>query len=190
MSCLEIMTMAVALGTDAFSVAVVVGVQQYNILTIIRISGIIGLFHIIMPVIGLYGGTFIKDLINHFSLYNGDLEQLFNLIGAGLLLLIGFYMIIENWLTDEEEISSFRAEGWGLIVLASSVSIDALSIGVSLGMLDFQLINIFVFGIVAALMMCTGLLIGSKIGHWLGDSAQIWGGLCLVYLGFHFMGLI
>ena len=189
MSIIEILTMAVALGTDAFSVAVVIGVKQYNFLSILRISGIIGLFHIIMPVVGLYGGSFIKYLIHHFSLYNGNVERLFDLIGAGLLLLIGLYMIIENWL-DDQEICNFKAEGWGLFLLASSVSIDALSVGVSLGMLDFQVFNIFVFGIVAALMMSAGLLIGSRIGNWLGDGAQIWGGLTLIYLGFHFMGLI
>jgi putative Mn2+ efflux pump MntP len=75
-------------------------------------------------------------------------------------------------------------------MLASSVSIDAFSVGVGLGMLDFQIMNLFVFGLIAAVMMGSGLLLGSRLGNWLGDSAQVWGGLILVYLGFHFMGLI
>ena len=143
-----------------------------------------------MPLFGLYGGNFVKNIIEQYILTNTNLDYIFDLIGAGILMLIGMYMIVENYLESEEEICKFNLEGWGLLVLAVSVSIDAFSVGISLGMMEFTLSLILIFGIVAGIMMSSGLFLGSKIGHWLGEDAQIWGGLALIYLGVHFSGLI
>lgn len=183
--------MAIALGTDAFSVAMVVGMRQFSAIQIIQISNIIGVFHIFMPLLGFYGGNFLKSLIVKYFALNTGLNNVFNLIGAGLLMLIGFYMIMENNVQDEgEEKRNFELKGWGLIVLAISVSIDSLSTGVSLGMLGFNVSVVLIFGLVAGTMMALGLYLGSKIGHWFGDNAQIIGGLALIYMGLHFSGLI
>ena len=59
----EIMIMAVALGTDAFSVAVIIGVQQFTQRIILKTSITTGIFHIFMPLLGLYGGNFVKHII-------------------------------------------------------------------------------------------------------------------------------
>ncbi len=181
--------MAVALGTDAFSIAMALGTKCFNLFKIIKISIIIGLFHIFMPLLGFFGGNYIKKIIWNFTGVNGNLDYIFEIIGAGLLLLIGFYMIIEKKFEDNDKITALDLAGWGVIVIATSVSIDALSVGVSLGMIGFALSSVFIFGIVAALMMISGLVLGSKIGHWLGDKAQIFGGLGLIVMGLHFAGI-
>ncbi|MDI3547310.1 MAG: hypothetical protein PWR10_962 [Halanaerobiales bacterium] len=191
MSLLEMITVAIALGTDAFSVAIVIGIQKYSLRDIIKISSLIAVFHIFMPLSGLYGGHFIEDILRILLGLNGRIDRVLNLVGSGLLLLIGFYMVIEKWLDREEELSDLSLRGWGVVALAFSVSIDSLSVGISLGMLG----NIYpaialITGPVAGLMMAAGLYFGSKIGHWLGDEAQIVGGLALIYLGLHFAGLV
>lgn len=190
MEIFEGLAMAIALGTDAFSVAMVVGVRQFNALQIMQISNTIGIFHIFMPLLGFYGGDFIKRIIIRYFSFNASLDNVFNLIGAGLLMLIGFYMILESRLEQNEGESRFQCKGWGLMMLAVSVSIDSLSTGVSLGMLGFNITVVLIFGLVAGIMMASGLYLGSKIGHWFGDSAHLIGGLALIYMGFNFSGLI
>jgi len=184
-------TVAVALGTDAFSVAIVVGMQKYNIREIFKISGIIALFHIFMPLSGLYGAYFIEGLLKNVFNLNGRIDYVLSLVGSGLLLLIGFYMVIEKWLGRKEEICYLKLRGWRLMALALSLSIDSLSVGISLGMLgNINSVLILLIGLTAGLMMATGLYFGSKIGYWIGDEAQIFGGLALILLGLHFSGLI
>lgn len=187
MTLLEILTMAVALGTDAFSVAVVIGVQCFKPKSILNISLIIAIFHIFMPLLGMYGGSFFEEIIFYFFNAETNIDGLLNLIGSGLLLLIGFYMLIEHWLDREEELANFKFNFWGILALASSVSIDSLSVGISLGMLsNVRFVVAPIFGAVAGLMMGSGLYFGSKVGHWLGEYAQVIGGLALIFLGIHF----
>lgn len=186
---IEALAMAVALGTDAFSVAMVFGTQRFHICKIIRLSLIIGVFHIFMPLIGYFGGNYIKGIIKNFAGVQGNIDYIFDFVGAGLLLLIGFYMIIESRLEDDNKLAAFSLAGWGILAVATSVSIDAFSIGISLGMIGFNISVVIIFGVVAALMMGSGLLLGSKIGHWLGDDAQICGGLGLIIIGLHFAGI-
>ncbi|ACL70543.1 manganese efflux pump MntP family protein [Halothermothrix orenii] len=190
MGFIEVAALAVALGTDAFSVAVVVGVQQFKPSKIVEISAIIGLFHIIMPLTGYYGGHAIEELVTRYFWSYGQVDKFFKIIGAGLLLLIGFYMIVEKWLGREQELKNFDLTGWGIIALAISVSMDALSVGISLGMLDVGIFAVVLFGGVATVMMASGLSLGSKVGSWIGDDTQVIGGLALIYLGLHFMGLV
>jgi len=187
----ETLALAIALGTDAFSVAVVCGIQQFGNKSIIKISGVTALFHIFMPLIGLYGGSFIQDILEYFFKYTGKIETLLNYIGSGLLMLIGFYMVIERLLEKEQELCNINLGGWGLLLLAFSISIDSLSVGISLGMLGhINSVVVVVIGTTAGLMMAGGLVFGSRVGHFLGEKAQMLGGSGLVILGMHFAGLI
>ena len=191
MSFWEIIVMAVALGTDALSVAVVLGVQQFSKKVIFKTSLTIGVFHIFMPLLGLYGGNFVKHIIQQHIFANGNLDYVFNLIGSGILAMLGVYMIIESFFDKEKEMSSLNLAGWGLLAVSLSVSIDAFSLGIGLGMMDCSTsLTVLTFGVTAGFMMALGLYIGSKIGNWLGEDAQILGGLALIILSLRFLGCI
>lgn len=191
MSLLETITLAIALGTDAFSVAIVCGVQQFKTKSIFQISLVIAVFHIMMPLTGFYGGRFIQDILISIFNLNEGIDRVFNIIGAGLLLLIGLYMVLEKWLDTRDDICKFNLNGWGMIILAFSVSVDSLSVGISLGMLgSITLLMLLLIGSTAGLMMGTGLYFGSKLGHFLGEEAQFLGGIALIFLGLHFAGFI
>ncbi len=182
--------MAVALGVDALSVSLVIGVKRFSFLSIIRISGITGLFHVFMPLFGLYLGNFFKELAKIiFTESHQNIEAVFDFIGAGILMLLGMYMIVESFMEDDNNKVDLT-QGWGLLTLTLGVSIDAFSVGIGLGMIDFRMYSVLVFGIVAALMMGSGLYLGSKVGKFINKDIQIWGGLVLIYLGLRFSGLI
>lgn len=191
MSIWETLALAIALGTDAFSVAIVCGVQQFTKRCILKISIVIALFHIFMPLLGIYGGKYIEcALVNIFKIQR-NLDDILSLVGSGLLILLGVYMVIERWLETKEELCNFNLAGWGLVVLAFSVSIDSLSAGISLGFLgNINLVITLIIGFIAGVMMALGLYFGSKIGCLLGKKAQFVGGVALVLLGFHFSDLI
>jgi putative Mn2+ efflux pump MntP len=72
----------------------------------------------------------------------------------------------------------------GLLVLAASVSMDALSVGFTLGTVKASLIMVaLVCGVVAGLMTFAGLLLGRGLGRWAGEKAQLAGGLILLGIG-------
>ncbi len=192
MSFFNVLLIAVALGVDALSVAIVIGIRKFSIISIAKISGYTGVFHILMPLFGLFIGNFARNFVRNYFYHQREyIEHVFELVGAGILLLLGMYMIVESFMERKKDIDKINFTGGvGLITVTLGVSIDAFSVGISLGMMDFHIYSVFVFGIVATLMMGFGLFLGSKIGDWLGRDLQIWGGLVLIYLGLRFSGLL
>jgi len=188
---ITLMVIAVALGTDAFSMAVGLGACGIRYKQTIIISLAVLMFHIIMPLIGLSLGALLGRIAG----------QLAAVIGAVVLILIGIFMVRDGFKGDDGEtaplamkfLGVIRKQGgnfrvapgfWGIIVLASSVSLDALTVGFSLGALQFNLLlTVLTLGIVAGLMTALGFAGGKKLGCWFGDRAQIIGGLILVVIG-------
>ena len=74
--------------------------------------------------------------------------------------------------------------GMTLIVLAFSVSIDALAIGFGIGMIDVNLIKLnIILGSVIFIISLIGLNIGRQAGRFLGEYAERIGGFALILLG-------
>ena len=72
----------------------------------------------------------------------------------------------------------------GMLVMAGSVSLDALTVGFGLGTLQVNLVlTVLIMGAVAGIMTLTGFLLGKKMGPWLGEKAQILGGVILIIIG-------
>lgn len=59
---ITIMIMAVALGMDAFSLGIGIGMKGIRLLHVLRLSLLISLFHILMPLIGFYTGQYVSSL--------------------------------------------------------------------------------------------------------------------------------
>jgi putative Mn2+ efflux pump MntP len=80
--------------------------------------------------------------------------------------------------------SNSSLNGWGIYVLAASVSLDALSVGVSLGTIRADIfVTVMIMGLVAGLMTGMGLILGRMMGTRLGDKAELLGGLALFLIG-------
>ncbi len=66
-----IIIMAFALGMDAFSVSLGMGMYKLRLRQIFKIGMTIGLFHIIMPLLGMITGRFLSDQFGAIATYIG-----------------------------------------------------------------------------------------------------------------------
>ncbi|NPV44068.1 MAG: manganese efflux pump [Firmicutes bacterium] len=171
-----LLILAGALGTDATSMALGMGMNGVEPGEISKTSITVGIFHIFMPLAGL-------SLGRTFGTIAGNIA---GLIGAFILVIIGIIMVKEALSNNKKGIPSANCiKGWGLGVLALSVSLDSFSVGFSLGTFSKLRTSttVITIGIVAALMTAAGLLLGKRVGKALGDKAEIAGGIVLVLIG-------
>jgi putative Mn2+ efflux pump MntP len=76
------------------------------------------------------------------------------------------------------------SRGWTLILLSVAVSIDALAVGLSLGIVGITIWTpAIVIGVVTGLVSWLGLRLGNKLGEKFGKRMEIVGGIILVLLG-------
>jgi len=169
--------MSIALGMDAFSLGIGIGMQRLSWVQITKVSTTIGIFHIFMPLIGVVTGQFLSAIV-------GDVA---GMLGGGLLIILGANMLWSSIVQVEGKTLN-QTTGLGLIILAFSVSIDALSVGFSLGLFSASIwLVVMLFGLMGAIMTALGLTIGNKIGNWIGDYGEAFGGLILLVFGIKFL---
>lgn len=77
-------TLALALGMDAFSASLGIGMAPIRLKRIFYIGIIIGSFHIILPLLGIIAGRFVTDTFGTIA----------SLIGGLLLIIAGTQMIV------------------------------------------------------------------------------------------------
>lgn len=163
--------MATALGMDAFSVALGMGMLGLRLLHIFKIGMIIGLFHMVMPMGGIALGKFLSLHFNMVATF----------VGGALLFFIGVHMVISAFSQSEKQLMPF---GVGLLLFAFSVSIDSFSVGLSLGMLGAKTIaTVFMIGIVSMALSWTGLMIGRRFQRYIGSYGELLGGFILIGFG-------
>jgi manganese efflux pump family protein len=165
--------MAFALGMDAFSVGLGMGMFKLRLRQIFKIGITIGLFHVWMPLLGMIAGKFLSEQFGTIATY----------IGGALLLLLGLQMVWSSF-KNEEESSVMAPIGFGLIVFAFSVSLDSFSVGLTLGIYQAKTILVLLcFGIAATILTWSGLIIGRKVQNWLGKYSVALGGSILLAFG-------
>ncbi|MEW9671215.1 manganese efflux pump MntP family protein [Ammoniphilus sp. 3BR4] len=173
-----ILMIGIALGMDAFSLGIGMGMLGIRLRTIAKISILIGLFHIIMPLFGIASGKFLSAVV-------GDVATF---IGGLILCFLGANMVWGSIFQVEGEPRSYRTEGFGLLLFAMSVSIDALSVGLSFGLFKTDvLLSVLVFGLIGMLMTGCGLLLGKQVGHRMGGVGEALGGFIILAFGIKFM---
>lgn len=172
-----IIVMAIALGMDAFSLSVGIGMRGVRRTEMARISGMIALFHILMPLLGMVAGLYVGQLL-------GEIARFFS---GGLLLLLGAHMIYASF--QEETVRSFdHRKLLGMLLFSLSVSVDSFSVGVSLGMFHSSLLlTVLAFGLFGGIMSLSGMWLGRRVSHNLGDYGEAIGGAILFGFGLLFI---
>ncbi|PAV31369.1 hypothetical protein CIL05_01570 [Virgibacillus profundi] len=169
---ISLIFLAIALGLDAFSISLGLGMQRLRLKRIALIGITIGLFHILMPFIGIILGKVISMQIG----------QLTELAGGLLLVGIGAQMIFSAFNHQVKKI--IQPIGAGLIFLAFSVSIDSFSVGLSLGISGVKTaLALLLFGAASTILAWGGMLLGRKVHGLLGAYSEILGGSILCGFG-------
>lgn len=164
--------MAFALGMDAFSVSLGMGMQLIRLKRIAFIGIVIGLFHMIMPFVGIMLGKAISGQIGQVTVF----------IGSILLIVIGLQMFFSAFNHDVKKI--IQPTGFGLILFALSVSLDSFSVGLSLGMSGVKtFIALLLFGGVSMVLTWIGMIAGKKVHGFLGVYSEMLGGSILCVFG-------
>lgn len=164
--------MAFALGMDAFSVGLGMGMIELRLKRIFKIGIVIGLFHMFMPLLGMLIGDYLSD---HFG-------RMAAMAGGVLLLLLGAQMIYTSVSNKDERL--VEPIGFGLILFALSVSLDSFSVGLSLGLYGARMLaTILMFGSVSMVLTWCGLIMGRKFQRWIGTYSELLGGCILFFFG-------
>lgn len=171
---LLVFLMAISLSMDAFSLALAYGTLGMSNKNKIILSLVVGIFHLIMPLLGMLVGELILSLFK----FNADI------VVAIILSFIGIQMIVSSFKKDEE-LKPLKFSEFFLFGLA--VSIDSFSLGITLPNMGVStIISPFIFAITSAIFTFAGLLIGNKIEKLLGKIATIIGGVILTLIGLAF----
>lgn len=169
---ISLILMAIALGLDAFSVSLGIGMQWLRLKRIAIIGIVFGLFHILLPLIGIVIGKVLSSQIGEFTAF----------IGGLLLIAIGAQMFFDAFNSGKKK--AIQPIGFGLILLALSISIDSFSVGLGLGLSGVKTaLAIILFGAMSMVLTWTGLLLGRKVTGFLGAYSELLGGSILITFG-------
>jgi len=179
MGIIETLVIAVGLAMDALSVSLCAGMAIGNpgFRHYFRLSFHFGLFQFMMPLIGYSAGVTVEEYIRDYDHW----------LAFALLTLIGVRMIYGAFKAGDScsmEAAHDPSRGWSLVVLSVATSIDALAVGLSLGVLGREiLVPSVIIGVTCALFSAAGVFIGKKAGILVGRRAEAAGGLMLVMIG-------
>lgn len=175
MNFLTLLSLAIALSMDAFSVSICKGLttKQFSFKTAILCGLWFGGFQALMPLIGYFLGAQFESLITSIDHW----------IAFGLLFLIGANMIREAF-SDEDDDNSLNNDIKTMFLLAVATSIDALAVGVTFAFLQVNIWTaILIIGMTTFIFSFAGVAIGNFFGSKYSRPASIIGGTILILIG-------
>ncbi|MFB4161055.1 manganese efflux pump MntP family protein [Geomicrobium sp. JSM 1781026] len=173
---MSMFVIALALGMDAFSIALVFGIGPgLRRSEVWRIATSVGLFHMIMPLAGMVLGAWISGFFG---------PQVASFVAGIILTVIGIQMIFTSLGGKSEQ--SFRLRGAGILFFAFIVSLDSFSVGVSFGVFGAEAtMVILTFGIVTTIMTAAGFMLGNLFRNRIGDYGELLAGVVLSVFGLY-----
>lgn len=181
MDFITLFLLAFGLAADAFAVSVTNGMcsckitRRHAVLTALTF----GFFQALMPVLGFVLGNTFAEIVSRFQHW----------IALLLLSAIGVNMLtdaMKESKTPEVQIcttlNTFRAKN--LILQGIATSIDALAAGVSIAVLNINILTAaLIIGFITFLLCTIGIYIGKRFGTILGFRAKILGSIVLFGIG-------
>jgi len=176
---LTLTLMALAVGMDAFSASLAIGMAPIRLKRIFYIGMIVGILHVFFPFLGMATGRLLSDTFGEVA----------NAIGGILLIIAGAQMTFSVFKEEGEQRSV--PSGWSLLVFALAVSLDSFSVGLTLGIYGVRaILTLALFGGIATMLTWSGLFIGRKTKGLLGAYSEALGGCVLLIFGIKLLLLI
>jgi manganese efflux pump family protein len=185
MNKLELLMIALGLAMDSFAVSLGAGAHERvrGLRPTFRLWFHFGLFQALLAIVGWFLGAGMAGLIDSW-----DHWVAFILLG-----LVGGKMVKEGLAGPPGEPAAEKEDpSRGLLMVSLSVatSLDALAVGISLGVLG---VSIWypgaVIGLVTALLSLLGLRIGQFLGRKLGSWMEVLGGVVLLLIALKILAL-
>jgi len=170
---------AFGLAMDCFAVSLGIGASPSPCTprSIFRLSFHFGLFQGGMTLLGWLLGSTVVNLIAGVDHW----------IAMLLLAWVGGRMIYEGFSKrgDQAEVEcNDPTRGGSLVMLSVATSIDALGVGLSIALLNLDvLVSSLLIGLVSLALSIIGLLSGSQLGSRFGKNMEVLGGLVLIGIG-------
>lgn len=171
----EIFLLAIGISFDTFAVSISTGlaINHIKFWQGVRVAVVLAFFQTLMPLIGWIGGIQITKYLSDYDHW----------IAFTLLFILGVNMIIDSFREEAQKRSNPLLMSV-LIWMALATSIDALVVGLSLGLLKINLL--FTLGIIGSVTFITamvGMLLGKNISGRFGKKFEILGGIILISIG-------
>ncbi|MAI61963.1 MAG: hypothetical protein CBB87_05645 [Micavibrio sp. TMED27] len=166
--------MAFSMSADAFAASVSKGtvMNKPKISEALKVGSIFGLVETLTPIIGWIAGV----------AASGFIESIDHWIAFCILGIIGGKMLYESF--QEEKPKTEKHKLSMLILTAIGTSIDAMAVGVTLALINANiLIAATSIGAATFVMTTTGIMTGHYIGLKSGKIAEALGGICLIIIG-------
>lgn len=161
----------ISLSMDAFSLALIYGTQSISKRNKIILSIIVGIYHFVMPLLGVFlGNVILKYLVINLSI-----------VVSIIFLFIGIEMIISSIKDDSHD---FVVSIFGFLIFGLSVSIDSFTTGIGLNVINNNYLEVSsIFCVISGSFTYLGLILGNKLGSIFGKLSTIIGGIILIILG-------
>ncbi|MDO8587043.1 MAG: manganese efflux pump [Armatimonadota bacterium] len=175
MGLFELIILSVALGSDAFSVAVCIGLTGATGAERLRLATGFGGFQFLMPIVGIIIGQRLGHVF-------GDVAAC---VGGGILVCMGAIIVLRT-VRSGFTCPPFNHDSVLSLMIASiGVSVDALVVGFGIGLFSAKavLTTCSVIGLTAFAMTSIGFEIGDRIGRLVQNRSAVLGGLILIAIG-------
>lgn len=170
MDLLSILALAAGLAADATAVSIAAGLtlERFGARHVFRMAFHFGLFQAGMPLLGWLGGTTVEPYVRSWDHW----------VAAALLMFVGGKMIVEALRGKEEGAGTQDpTRGFTLVLLSLATSIDAMAVGLSLGLMSAPiLVPAAVIGVVTTCLSASGMVFGRHLGLRFGRGMAALGG--------------
>lgn len=155
MEIISLIIIGLSLSIDAFTLSLAYGLLNVSRKKIFITSLSVAIFHFIMPLLGLFIGHILTDMIHVNSKY--------------ILITVLLIILIEMIKSLQENEKEHELSLINIIIFSCLVSFDSFSVGIGL---EYITNKIFLGSIIFSLLSFTFTYLGFKLGKYLSQKAD------------------